>query len=81
MKRIIAISMVCLTMGLVLTGCSKVNLTGTQTTPQGNGAMPADGGTPPTDGGAGMPDGGTPPTDGGFGAPMGGGNSGGTNAQ
>lgn len=81
MKKILAMTMVCLTLGLVLTGCSKVSLTGTQTTPQGNGAMPVDGGTPP-DGGAGMPaEGGTPPIDGGSGVPMGGSNSDGVNVQ
>jgi len=65
-NKFVLISLALLMSVFVLTGCSKVSLTGTTS----NGA-PTDGGTPPTDGGT-PPEGMTPPTDGGTaGAPAG----------
>jgi hypothetical protein len=69
-KKFLLISLALLMSVFVLTGCSKVSLTGTTSNGGQNGA-PTDGGTPPTDGGT-PPEGMTPPTDGGTaGAPAG----------
>jgi len=80
MKKILMVSVACFMVALVLTGCSKVNLTGSQNVPQGNNVdSPMDGQNPP-DGAGGPPlnDGDMPPMDGGAGVPI---NDGGTSGQ